>query len=73
VTGQPIAILLKMGYRQQGRLYGHVIEFGNNEIRPNPVWRQVAAENADKVPQEVVDQMFIALQKHVKKYGASRG
>lgn len=38
------ALGVRIGYSGIARTYGHIIEFGNSEISPRPVWRRVLRE-----------------------------
>lgn len=50
-------IMLHVGYSGLARTYGHIIEFGNSRIQPNPVWRRAITAVGSEVVQTVVDKL----------------
>lgn len=50
-------LVLRIGYKGLARKYGHIIEFGNSEIEPRPVWRQSVTAVGDKVIQTTIDKL----------------
>ncbi len=50
-------IVLHVGYRGLARAYGHVIEFGNSSIQPNPVWRRAMSAVGEQVVQTTIDKL----------------
>ena len=50
-------IALHVGYAGLARTYGHIIEFGNSKIQPNPVWRRAMNAVGGQVVQTTIDKL----------------
>lgn len=50
-------IALHIGYAGLARTYGHIIEFGNSRIQPNPVWRRAMTAVGEQAVQTTVDKL----------------
>lgn len=60
-------IALRVGYSGKARTYGHVIEFGNSDIAPNPVWRKAVTVVGSQVIQTVIDKLAADTLKETAK------
>lgn len=60
-------ILLRVGYKGLARKYGHVTEFGNSEISPNPVWRRAASQVGNQAVKVVIDKLVAGVNLETKR------
>lgn len=67
--GQLVGVMVRLGYKSQGRFYGHIIEYGNSRIRPNAVWRRAAQSNLNRVVPVVAEKLYKDLAKEIRRSG----
>lgn len=58
---------IRVGYRGFARIYGHIIEFGNSENAPRPVWRRVMRDLEREIGPRVAKKIVADVMREAKK------